>query len=82
MLRFKPGAAGSGSKYANHCAMLPPLRVLILYKIMVMRLYLVHWNDSLLKVLRLYKVMTVARFSSFLFFSVDTWLIENGKRRA
>ena len=22
---FKPGAAGSGSKYANHCAMLPPL---------------------------------------------------------
>ena len=24
MLRIKPGAAGSESKYANHCAMLPP----------------------------------------------------------
>ena len=22
--RWVPGAAGSGSKYANHCAMLPP----------------------------------------------------------
>ena len=24
MLRIKPGAVGSGSKYADHCAMLPP----------------------------------------------------------
>ena len=25
MLRIEPGAAESGSKYANHCALLPPL---------------------------------------------------------
>ena len=24
MLGIKPGAAGSGSKYSNHCAILPP----------------------------------------------------------
>ena len=25
MQGFEPGAAGSGSKYANHCAKLPPM---------------------------------------------------------
>ena len=29
MLRIEPGAAGSGSKYANHCAMLPPNHILL-----------------------------------------------------
>ena len=27
MLGFEPGAAGSGSKYVNHCAMLPPTAI-------------------------------------------------------